>query len=143
MKPRPTSGFYAACIPCGLAYGKLYSLKNKKAIAKRMKQDHTDNPEKAKANERRSIKSGAKAVVTARRRAVKLKATPSWADKEAIKLKYSFAKFLEYTTMGLIKYHVDHIVPLKGKLVCGLHCEDNLQVLRAEDNVSKGNTFHV
>ena len=38
-------------------------------------------------------------------------------------------------------FHVDHIDPLKHKLVCGLHTEMNLQILTAHQNIRKGNSF--
>lgn len=75
----------------------------------------------------------------AKRRANKIKATPAWANHGYIRLFYEGAKIEEKRTGR--KVHVDHIVPLQGKLVCGLHCEGNLQLLFAEDNLSKSNKF--
>jgi hypothetical protein len=73
------------------------------------------------------------------RRAKKLQATPSWASKEAIEEKYRLAQFFQDLSGGFVKYHVDHIVPLRGTNVCGLHVENNLQILKAVDNIKKGN----
>jgi len=72
-----------------------------------------------------------------KRNATKIKATPSWADLKAIKEIYELAVFLS-ETLGE-PYHVDHIVPLRSKLVCGLHWEQNLQVLPWLENIQKSN----
>jgi hypothetical protein len=73
----------------------------------------------------------------AKRKALKLSATPVWADKSKIKAEYALAQWCT-DVMGSI-YHVDHIVPLKGKTVCGLHVEANLRVIPASDNINKSN----
>lgn len=72
-----------------------------------------------------------------RRECNKLNATPAWADLKAIEKFYIQAKNREQD-FG-IKYHVDHVVPLLGDTVCGLHVEYNLQLLPAVDNIKKGN----
>lgn len=72
------------------------------------------------------------------RRALKRQAVPSWVDKPAIKAIYLLAK---KKSTGCAKYHVDHIIPLKHHLVCGLHIESNLQVISQKDNLQKSNLF--
>lgn len=76
----------------------------------------------------------------AKRRASKLKATPSWLSESqllAIKCKYSLATM--FTKCSEVPYAVDHIVPLRGKTVCGLHVPWNLQVITVEENLKKSN----
>lgn len=65
------------------------------------------------------------------RRARKLRATPSWVNKVALKEVY-----LEAKRLGKV---VDHVVPLQGKLVCGLHVPWNLQLLTLSENSRKSN----
>lgn len=73
----------------------------------------------------------------ARREASKLKATPAWADQKKIAAIY--AEAARITAETCILHHVDHIIPLVSKLVCGLHVETNLQILPASMNQSKSN----
>lgn len=71
---------------------------------------------------------------SAARRALKVRATPAWADKSAI---YAEARRISEETGA--PHHVDHCVPLKSHLVCGLHCEANLQILPGAENLKKLN----
>jgi hypothetical protein len=73
----------------------------------------------------------------AKRKAVKMNATPKWANEFFIKEAYSLASLR--SKMTGIKWSVDHIVPLQSKLVCGLHTESNLAVIPASLNSKKSN----
>lgn len=63
--------------------------------------------------------------------------TPEWANKGYLDLWYKLAKIEEERTG--CKVHVDHIIPLRGEKVSGLHVEGNLQLMFAEDNYFKNN----
>ncbi len=71
------------------------------------------------------------------RKIAKIKATPSWADKERINEIYVRRDRLS-ACLG-IEFHIDHIVPLRSKYVCGLHVPENLQILPAKINLRKNN----
>lgn len=77
----------------------------------------------------------------ARRRVVKLQRTPTWADQKQILSVYRQAK--QITDATGVQHHVDHIYPLQGKLVSGLHVENNLQVIPWLENIVKRNKFEV
>jgi len=89
---------------------------------------------------RKCLKHHAQALANgAARRSKLLQATPEWADKKAIGNLYKEAVCL--SSGGLVAYEVDHIVPLNGELVCGLHTQQNLQVITADSNRKKSNKF--
>jgi hypothetical protein len=114
-----------------LAYQKGRYKANKAHITAQKKEYRLANPDKINAK-------------TAKRRATKLQATPKWLTKRDFALMESYyvkAKLLELETG--VKYHVDHIIPLNHSQVCGLHAPTNLQVITAEENLVKGNTFVV
>jgi hypothetical protein len=72
-----------------------------------------------------------------RRKAAMLRAIPPWADLNAIRAIYEeCAKVSARTGMP---HHVDHIIPLNSKVVCGLHVECNLQIIPAVENIRKSN----
>jgi hypothetical protein len=73
----------------------------------------------------------------AKRRAALVNRTPVWADLKIIAEIYAEAQRLTETTG--VPHHVDHIIPLHGKTVSGLHVEGNLQILTAQENLRKSN----
>jgi 5-methylcytosine-specific restriction endonuclease McrA len=65
---------------------------------------------------------------------------PSWANPDAIRKIYEDCAALN-EEHGPRSHHVDHIIPLQGKTVSGLHVENNLQILKASDNIKKSNKY--
>ena len=92
----------------------------------------------------RSKNKHKQATYSSQKRAALLSRTPKWLsdiDKEKIEEYYYTANMLGMHTGE--HYHVDHIVPLRGKNVSGLNVPWNLQILEKQKNLQKGNKFHV
>lgn len=118
---------------------KQYYKRNRKRELEKSKHRYQQNKErdKQRAKEWRETNTDRVAANLAKRRANKKQATPVWADLKKIQVFYTDAKSLTERTG--VEYQVDHIVPLNSDIVCGLHCEHNLQVITAEENNSKNN----
>jgi hypothetical protein len=133
------------CKSCDAITYKEYRLRNKDKIAARNKTYRESNPEFRKAIAQKSLARDKlykpqKAAREAKRRSSKLNATPIWlteAHIEQIKQIYWHCADLKSVTGE--QYHVDHIIPLRGKNVCGLHAPWNLQILPSDVNIRKSN----
>lgn len=116
-----------------------YYAKNREQEQRRLAEWEQRNQERRReAKKQWRIDNHAKLAAQCRaRQARKLCATPKWADRALIEVEYALAMWCS-KVMGE-PYHVDHIIPLQGELVCGLHVHNNLQVIPQVANLSKGN----
>ncbi len=80
---------------------------------------------------------GARLARNKERELRKRQAVPPWFEKQLVKEIYE--KSAELTRETGILHHVDHIIPLRGENVCGLHCLANLQIIPWYQNLTKGN----
>lgn len=78
-------------------------------------------------------------VDTATRNAAIKNRSVAWADTEKIKEVYERCRAISEETG--IPHEVDHIIPLQGETISGLHVHQNLQILTAEENRSKSNNY--
>lgn len=124
-------------------YKQRYADNNKDIILAKSKLRAKEFPEHVKEIKRKSAhKHKAKNLAHVRvRQTRKLQACPAWANLSKMKQIYAQARRLS-DIIG-IKYEVDHIVPLKNPLVCGLHIPVNLQIIPKWQNVAKSNKFEV
>jgi len=106
------------------AYFRAWREKHRETEPERMAEWARKNPGKVNAK-------------IAKRNAAKLRAIPPWADLEDIRRIYAEAARLRRETGQ--RYEVDHIVPLQGEGVCGLHWSGNLQIILKAENISKLN----
>ena len=124
-------------------YSRKWSASNKEKRNASVKHWRDRNPERVAEMNRKAGRNwsknnkGARNAITMRRIASLIQRTPSWANFDAIKKIYNLAaKITEETG---IPHEVDHIIPLQGKTVSGLHVETNLQIITRTKNRAKHN----
>jgi hypothetical protein len=123
-----------------------YRKKNKEKCTATIRAWAAKNPEKVKLYAKR-VKQAHKGKInfhTAKRRYAKLQRTPHWLTEDdhwMIEEAYSLAALR--TKMFGFSWHVDHILPLQGEKVSGLHTPLNLQVIPGKLNDIKGNKYEV
>lgn len=118
-----------------------YYIKNRKDVAKKTAEYREKNKDKLKKARKIWVENN-RAKINADNKnshASRMNRTPSYIDCSAIARIYRIAQII--SALGKTKYHVDHIIPLQGKLVSGFHIETNLQILKEEDNLRKHNSF--
>jgi hypothetical protein len=78
-----------------------------------------------------------------KRHAAKLQRIPKWADLDAIEQVYKDCEIINVLSRmyGGEEFHVDHIIPMQGENVSGLHVFENLQIITATENLTKGNRW--
>jgi hypothetical protein len=133
-----------------LEYQKEYRFKNKDKIKEQCKRHNTKNKEKISLKQKEYRKNNPKkykqqyikpigAAKRAKRRAQETQATLRLTQFDIDYIKHLYIQSKELEKLDGIKRHIDHIVPLRGKTVCGLHVPWNLQILTAEENLKKSN----
>ena len=142
-KEKARSTLYAKNHPeIVLARVKRYQKKHKELVSIRSKQYRLLNKDKISTRFKKYKKENRAKFnyLQMARKARLLSATPSWGNKFFMEEAYDLAKRRSaLKTGGHSEWHVDHIVPLKSDLVCGLHVEHNLRVVPALHNLAKGN----
>lgn len=110
----------------------------------RLSKYYSDNHEKEKAARREHYqKNKSTYLFNYYKREDRLKeATPNWLTTEMLsEIKEIYARRQEVSNVTGIEHHVDHVVPIQGIDVFGLHVPWNLQILTAEENLRKSNKY--
>ena len=154
-------GLRSSCLVCDREYARnrqpLYRKRNKELVANQQRVYREANKEeisdylrkyrqenKVELTQKRRLwekeNKELRYAHVAKRRAAKLQAHPKWEEELT---QFVHEEAYELSTLRKhytgLTHHVDHVIPLSGKAVCGLHVWNNFAVIPALENLQKGN----
>lgn len=135
-------GCASNCKTCHSTYNSQKYYENHEENRARLSNYYKDNHEvEKKARREHYQKNKSTYLFNFYKREEKLKqATPKWlTDLMLLEIKNIYVKRQEISELTGVQHHVDHIIPLQGENVCGLHVPWNLQIITAEENLKKSN----
>lgn len=130
------------CKACLYAGQKEWKAKNKEKVNGWWSEYREENRLQLRQNAKkwREVNKGKKNADTAKRFAAKMQRMPKWLTKEEkLRMSCYYQVAAMRTQESGYAWHVDHIVPLRGETVSGLHVPWNLRVIPAQENMNKGN----
>jgi hypothetical protein len=138
---KAADGLFSYCKDCQKSYRLEYYKNNQDIEKQKFKEYRDSNPEATKLSKHNYYKVN-KSTYNARtrkRQAAKLQRTPAWLTDGSIFEMECIYKYCSALRSVGLDYEVDHVFPLQGKHVSGLHVPENLQVILASENRSKHN----
>ncbi len=150
-------GLSYICKSCKTINDRKYREKNKAKIRQLKKEYYEANKESISEKNKKKYKDSRSHVIAKslewkrknkakhnsncmKRYVTKLKASPKWLDEfMLLYIEEMYDQAIKISELTNSQHHVDHIVPLRGKTVCGLHVPWNLQIITASENCSKRN----
>lgn len=121
---------------------RLWAEKNKSLLSEKKRKRRQENILQEKARYKQYYLQNYSKMIAKRNKqhADKIQRIPKWLTKEdfwMIDQAYELAELR--TKMFGFQWHVDHVLPMRGKTVSGFHTPYNLQVIPAVENLRKGN----
>lgn len=156
---RNKTGYEGKCKSCKNLYRKSYYQKNRERERANNEAWKAANPERYKEIGRQIYQDkkdwynaysrqhyyenkGIYRAKDAKYRATKLQATPSWlTEKQLHDITVIYTACAKVSERTGKPHHVDHVVPLQGENICGLHVPWNLAIIPAKMNLAKSNTY--
>ena len=122
-----------------IAAGRRYYEKNREAVIARAAARPAEEKRRARSDYKDRNVDVVRADTSVRKRRHR-EATPKWLTKEErLQMRELYVQARKLTAVTGERYVVDHIVPLRGESVCGLHVPWNLRVITQDENLKKSN----
>lgn len=137
-------GLMGYCKPCQQEKRKISDTKYKEDRNVSARKWRNDNREAylATLKRYRNNRQYVRTALQVKRKAAKLQRTPAWlTESDLLHIQCLYQVAAMRTKESGYAWHVDHIIPLQGKNVSGLHVPSNLRVIPALDNLQKSNNY--